>query len=288
MNGIVPPSPNVRAGWPKAACDASSSAAASHGANGGAFQPGADVGVSKRTVAPVRRIGEQRALDGGQGGLVVARRRQAEAQLRASSTGAARCRPGSSAACRRRRCSSASGATSGRASCSVGSSIIGRVAAGERELVGRRERRARPRSSAALGQAVGGDLDVQLGQQHRTRSRCPRAGRGAGGSAGSSTARRRSPAPEWAPAVSTSTRQLAGGQPAQRRRDPQPFVVEAAGVEADHQLGRADAGRRAPRRGPAGRGCRSPRWPRSARAGGRGRCPAAWAASIASSEANAA
>ena len=41
MNGIVPPSPNVRAGVPKAAFEASSSAARSHGANVGAFQPGA-------------------------------------------------------------------------------------------------------------------------------------------------------------------------------------------------------------------------------------------------------
>ena len=36
-------------------------------------------------------------------------------------------------------------------------------------------------------------------------------------------------------------RELAVGQPAQRRRDPQPLVVEAAGVEADDELGRADA-----------------------------------------------
>ncbi len=41
MNGIVPPSPNARAGLPKAAFDASSSAARSHGANVGAFHPGA-------------------------------------------------------------------------------------------------------------------------------------------------------------------------------------------------------------------------------------------------------
>ena len=36
-------------------------------------------------------------------------------------------------------------------------------------------------------------------------------------------------------------RQLAVDQPAQRRRQPQPLVVEAAGVEADDELGRADA-----------------------------------------------
>ena len=41
MNGIVPPSPKAWAGWPKAAFDAWSSDACSHGANDGAFQPGA-------------------------------------------------------------------------------------------------------------------------------------------------------------------------------------------------------------------------------------------------------
>ncbi len=52
MNGMLPPSPNVRAGWPNAAADASSSAAASHGAKDGAFHPGPDIASSKRTVAP--------------------------------------------------------------------------------------------------------------------------------------------------------------------------------------------------------------------------------------------
>ena len=51
MNGIVPPSPNVRAGLPNAAVDASSSAADSHGANDGAFQPGAACVSVKRTGA---------------------------------------------------------------------------------------------------------------------------------------------------------------------------------------------------------------------------------------------
>ena len=40
MNGIEPPSPNVRVGWPNVAVDADSSAASSHGAVAGASHPG--------------------------------------------------------------------------------------------------------------------------------------------------------------------------------------------------------------------------------------------------------
>ena len=53
MNGIVPPSPIVRAGCAEGRRRRLVEApSASHGANGGAFQPGADSVVRNVTVAP--------------------------------------------------------------------------------------------------------------------------------------------------------------------------------------------------------------------------------------------
>ena len=66
-------------------------------------------------------------------------------------------------------------------------------------------------------------------------------------------------------------RQRAAGQSPQRRRDPQPVVVVAAGVEADDERRRRRSGRPGPPGGRAGRASRSPRWPRRARGSGRGR-----------------
>ena len=48
-------------------------------------------------------------------------------------------------------------------------------------------------------------------------------------------------APEWTPFVEDVDRERAAGQAAQRGRDPQPLVVGAARVEAEHERRRADA-----------------------------------------------
>ena len=64
MNGIVPPSPKARAGWPNAAAEAPRQRApASHGANDGAFQPGA-ASAFEGDACAVRRVGGERGADG--------------------------------------------------------------------------------------------------------------------------------------------------------------------------------------------------------------------------------
>ena len=92
--------------------------------------------------------------------------------------------------------------------------------------------------------------------------------------------------PECTPSVSTSTRERAGSQAAQRRRHPQLLVVAAARIEPDHQLDFADP----PRERLQVRGqivaaaflAAFDQTARSARAG----CSAACSPSIAVSEAN--
>ena len=49
------------------------------------------------------------------------------------------------------------------------------------------------------------------------------------------------PCPLWMPSVSTSTFTVATRLPAQRRRQPEPVVAEAARVEADDEARRPDA-----------------------------------------------
>ena len=69
--------------------------------------------------------------------------------------------------------------------------------------------------------------------------------------------------------MSTGEREV--DDPAQRRREPHPVVVDASRVEADDEARRADAvGERLDVGRQVGRS-RSPRWPRSARRSGRGR-----------------
>ena len=77
--------------------------------------------------------------------------------------------------------------------------------------------------------------------------------------------------PECSPSVTMSTVSVALDQPAQRRGDPHPVVVDAARVEADDEARgadpvgeRLDVGRR-------DRASRTPRSPRSARRSGRAR-----------------
>ena len=94
------------------------------------------------------------------------------------------------------------------------------------------------------------------------RSPRPRSERGCGAGSGTRTARRHRPAPLWMPSVSTSTLTRGDQVAPQRRGQPQPVVAEPARVEADHEARRPDALLEVLEVGRAGRGCRSPRWPR--------------------------
>ena len=161
MNGIVPPSPNVRAGWPNAAVDASSRAVVATGRTAGRSSPA----PTRRRSGPWRRSAGRR---GRHARSPPGRRRgrtsaAGGSSASASSTAAARCPPA------RRGEPVGADVAQGRRhdtarSCSTGSTTIGRVvpANGNSSAA---ERIAAAVRAASL-QAVGGELDVQFGQQH--------------------------------------------------------------------------------------------------------------------------
>ena len=284
MNGIDPPSPNARDSLPKLAADASSSASCSHVGECRSVPTRSGVAVVERHVGAVRRIGGQRRGDRGERRLVIARRWQADAEMQR----------GVRAQHVARRLDGWDAVDTGHAECRVPRAceqLLGgigdhRLGSGdEREVAADREV---GRSRRGLLPTVRRDLDVQFGaaacvpsKLSSIRSSSSRQMRNDDGTTPLAS-------PECTPSVRISTRSVPADQTAQRRGDPQPLVVEAAGVETQHQARRADLRRRVPRGRRAGPGCRSPRWPRSARRSGCGSCPLACAASIASTEANAA
>ena len=128
----------------------------------------------------------------------------------------------------------------------LGEELFGRVgrhrlgAAGERELlcrrdVDRRRRCLRPRATRSAGiSTCSSGSRISPVALSSMRSSSWRAMRKLDGTTPLAC-------PEWAPAVSTSTVSTPFDEAAQRRRHPQPLVVEAAAVEADDELGLADA-----------------------------------------------
>ena len=135
MNGIVPPSPNVRRRAAERGGRGLVERGFSHGASAGAVPAGRRTRPPKRTTAPDGGSLRERALDRRRGLARVARRREAEAQRQRASTGAARCRPIWRREARRRRCSSPSAATCGPAAARR-CRRHRPCPAGERELVG--------------------------------------------------------------------------------------------------------------------------------------------------------
>ena len=248
MNGIVPPSPNARAGLPKVAWRRLARARpASHGANAGAFQPGpglagveaspwAPYGGSAVSAAPIAASAARRDRTSVAGGTTELQRRVRSQHVAGRLVGGMPSTPVTLSVGCQVWCQQLLGRVvdhRGRRRRRTGSaSPIGELGRGRRRpgAGGRRGcRRAARRQQHLAGDAV-------LDAVEQLARRC-----------GTTTARRRWPRRSARPRSGSSTRSVPPDQTAQRRRDPQPVVVEAAGVEAQHQARRADAGRRAPR-----------------------------------------
>ena len=237
MNGMVPPSPNARAGPPNVAWEARCSDSSSHGANAGAFQPGPASRPAKRHPGAVGRVGGEGGGDRGERGVGVARRRQPERELERGGRPQHVARP-------RRRGQAVRADDRQRRPPRVVQDLLDRVeddgagAGDEVVAVGVAGRVGR--GVGGLAQAVVGDGDVQLGEAdlaghgvldalQQLAGDAERARHDAAGRAGVDAL------------VQDVDDERAPGQPPQRRGDPQPLVVVAAGVEAQHERGRAQA-----------------------------------------------
>ena len=81
MNGIEPPSPKVRVGWPNVAVDARSSASTNHGAMAGAFHPGPLSPSLNVTCAPYGGSASSTRLTAASAAVGIAGRREPEREF---------------------------------------------------------------------------------------------------------------------------------------------------------------------------------------------------------------
>ena len=152
----MPPSPNVRAGWPNVAVDAVSSAAPSHGAIAGAFQPG-PLSPSRERTRARRTAGRRRAtaLDGRDGGrsdrTSAAGGTTASSDVLGRSTLPARPTAGSPSA----PMTLSVGRQVRDRSCSAGSSVVGPAPSTNGILVGDARRSRRPCRRASRDPVAG-------------------------------------------------------------------------------------------------------------------------------------
>ncbi len=237
MKGIDPPSPNVRAGRPNAAVDASSSATASHGAVGGAFHPGPNSTSANDTRAPYGGSDSSAFLTAAaarHGSQVGGVRKDSFSDVRGRSTLPAR-------------------AVGGRPSAPITVSagpprarqqLLGGVIGGGRCAVARTDsgRRSRPISAAVA--AASATRSAGIATFSSGTSTAPvatsstRSSRAAGDAEG--VGHHAADVAGVQPVGDDVDRERAGHEAAQRRGHPEPVVVDAPGVETDHEAGCAD------------------------------------------------